>query len=690
LARWRADGQLEYLGRIDHQVKIRGFRIELGEVQAQLLAQPQVKAAVVLARQGAGGARLVAYVAVGEEGVGEAHDQARLLKEALGRALPDHMVPSAIVVLAKLPLNANGKVDRQALPEPEAGQGAQAEHAAPQGEHEQALAAIWSQVLGVPRVGRQDNFFELGGHSMLAVRLGSRIRATLGRQLSLQAIFGSPVLHRMASALQDAPASGQAHWLADAPRHKEGDRMPLSHAQQRLWFLWCLDPDDTAMNMPAAFRLEGPLDVPRLEKAFALLVARHGALRTVFGEEDGKGWQRLLPAATMRIPVSDLDGDASPDHTAACIAEVVQAPFDLTRGPLLRVRLLRMDAQRHLLVVVVHHIVADGWSSRLMVRDIAHFYEHGEDEASTLPPMRLQYADFAVAQRRWLDGGEMQRQAAYWTRRLEGVVPVALPMDRVLPPSRRNPLGTVDFELSARTTAALSAFATRHDATPFMVLLACVALSLSVRSGMDRFMVGTDLANRGSQEAEALVGFFVNQLALPMDLASPASGAELLAQVRQTVVEASDHQDLPFDRLVSVVKSAERGGRAPLFQTKVIYRDAPEVFSLPGLRIDEHPVPGSQAELDLIVGFVHDGVRLQGCLRYDAECFEEAGMRSLTLEIEAVLQALLASPQAALAALREAAQAARWAEAERLTAQRAEKMVALRGGLRRRSAAPQS
>ncbi|MDO9003316.1 MAG: condensation domain-containing protein, partial [Aquabacterium sp.] len=560
---------------------------------------------------------------------------------------------------------------------------------APQGELETALAALWAEVLGVPRVGRRDNFFELGGHSLLAVRLAARVRAVLHRDLPLQAIFSHPTVQQSALALQGegTRASHESQWALGGTPVREGEPVPLSYAQQRLWFLWQLDPSDTAMNMPAAFRLEGDLDVARLSSAFHRLIQRHAALRTVFGETDGRGWQCIQPALPLPIPVVAWDEftPETPGRMDHHILQAVKQPFDLARGPLLRVELIRLAQRQHMLVVVVHHIVADGWSSQLMLRDLARYYTcPGDDQALALPELTCQYADFAIAQRRWLDDGEMQRQAGYWRDQLVGIPPLVIPPEKALPAQRKHPLGMAAFDLDEATTATLSAVARQHQATPFMVLFACASLALAERSGQARFYVGTDMANRHRADTESVVGFFVNQLALPIDAETPRSAAELLSQLQRTVIAASDHQDLPFDRLVGLLKAGERGGRAPLFQVKVIYREATEAWQLPGLAVSECLVPGAQAELDLIVGFVHTGSQVQASIRYDADCFGEPSMDSLGQEITAVLRVLMVSSEASLDSLRQVARELRVAQAARQADERSKKLATLRSGLRRR------
>jgi amino acid adenylation domain-containing protein len=704
LVRWRTDGQLEYLGRIDHQVKVRGFRIELGEIEAQLLARPDVAEAVVVAKKSPGGARLVAYIvaysSAAAHGASGAIDLDALRAE-LARHLPDYMVPTAIVVLDKLPLNNSGKVDRKALPEPEPVH--DRTHEAPEGAAEKALAAIWAELLGVERIGRHDDFFELGGHSLLATQLASRVRTAMGRELSLRTVFEHPVLHRLAESLR--PDGGPMPLSpAFAPVAGGSGRMPLSHAQQRLWFLWRLNPGSAAFNIAAAFDLKGDLDREAVGFAFTQLVARHSALRTVFGEADGQAWQRIQEPFPIDVAWTDLldDGDARGQGQDSHLRELVDAQsrhlFDLERGPLLRAGLIRRAEQAHVLMVVMHHIVADGWSLQVMMDEFIRSYAaRREGKAPDLPALTLQYADFAVQQRRWLEGGEMARQLTYWKERLANSAPLVLPPDKALPAHRTHPGGRVGYSLGIDTTAGLKRLAQQHQATAFMVLLAAFSVVAAERSGQSAFVVGTDMANRNREETESLVGFFVNQVALRIDCDAPATLPELLGQLRRTVVDAVDHQDLPFDRLVEALhmgrRDGRRDGRAPVFQVKVIYQeDTRPAFVMPGLEVTDHPVGAKESELDLTVGFVATNDDVDVTLKYDREVYDDSTIECLGQEITAVLRACIADPCARVETLRGVAaglqRAAGALKAEELARRLAGMRSSLRPGPRTRKAQP--
>ncbi|HET8797992.1 MAG TPA: amino acid adenylation domain-containing protein, partial [Thermoanaerobaculia bacterium] len=520
LARWLPDGNLEYLGRNDFQLKIRGFRIEPGEIEAKLRQCAGVREAVVVAHDMArivareeqsGDKRLVAYIA------GEPALSAAALRDQISAQLPEYMVPSAIVVMDAFPLTPNGKLDRNALPAPDAAALAAQEHVPPQGELEETLAAIWKELLGVERIGRDDQFFELGGHSLLAVQLLSRIRVTLGVDVALRDLFARPALAALAETVRRAGASTMARIrIADRSR-----RLPLSLSQQRLWFLDRLDrAASAAYHMPAALRLHGTLDVAALRATLDRLMARHEGLRTSFLSADGVPYQQIAPAdcgfaLTMR-DLRELDPDSRARAVIHLAAEEAGAPFDLTTGPLIRGQLLTLAGDEHVLLITQHHIVTDGWSLSILVREMAALYEaFRRGEADPLPPLEIQYADYAQWQREWLRGEELTRQLDHWKEHLAGAPALLeLPLDRPRPAVQSHAGGSVPLVLSAELTGALRAFGQRQGVTPFMILLAAWGLLLSRLSGQKDVVIGTPVANRPRREVENLIGFFVNTLAV--------------------------------------------------------------------------------------------------------------------------------------------------------------------------------
>ncbi|HYW08679.1 MAG TPA: amino acid adenylation domain-containing protein, partial [Longimicrobium sp.] len=487
LARLRADGLLEFVGRNDLQVKVRGYRVEPGEIGARLAEHPAVDEAVVVAREnGAGGRRLVAYY------TGAADADA--LRAHLATRLPDYMVPAAYVRMDALPVTPNGKVDRRALPAPEAD--ATRGYEAPRGAMEEAVAAIWAEVLDVERVGRGDGFFGLGGHSLLAVRVISRVRRVLGAEVALGELFTHPVLADFARALERA---GRAELPPVVPvAHAE--RPPLSFAQQRLWFLEALGSGGRAYHMPGRLRLRGTLDRDALRRALDGVVARHEALRTTFARTDGEPVQCIAPMgeAAFALAEDDLRGEAV-GGLERLMEDEAAAPFDLERGPLVRGRLVRLADDDHVLLVTMHHVVSDGWSMGVLVREVGALYAAFlRGEGDPLPPLSVQYADYAVWQRRWLEGEVLARQADYWTAALAGAPDIlALPTNRPRPARQDHAGAAVRLELDAALAAALRDVSQRHGTTLFMTLLAGWAAVLGRLSGQDDVVIGTPVANRG-------------------------------------------------------------------------------------------------------------------------------------------------------------------------------------------------
>ncbi|HLL46076.1 MAG TPA: condensation domain-containing protein, partial [Longimicrobiaceae bacterium] len=532
------------------QLKVRGFRVEPGEVRAALQEHPGVRVAEVVARRDAVGERLVAYVvpaALPAPGGGE-------LRAFLAERLPEYMLPSAVVMLDALPLTSTGKLDRGRLPPPElADLEPEAEYVAPRTPAEAALAAIWAELLGLERVGVHDDFFALGGYSLLATRLLSRVRASLGVELAMRPFFEGPTVAELA-ALVEAGLAGGAGSALPPIRRQAPPEAPLSFAQQRLWFIHQLDGGGAAYHVPAALRLEGRLDVAALGRGVEELVSRHEALRTVFAVRDGAPVQVVAPAACP-LPVEDLTHlpGAEREAEARRIAAAEAArPFDLERGPLFRAKLLRLGAGEHVLVLCMHHLVADGWSLDVLFRELAALYgAFTRGEPSPLPPLPVRYADYALWQREHLDGEVLERQLAYWRERLAGAPGVLeLPTDRPRPAEQSFRGARERFRLAPGTTAAVRALGAREGATPYMVLLAAFQLLLARYSGEDDLVVGSPIAGRTRPETEGLVGFFANTLALRGDLSGRPTFRELLGRVRETALGAYQHQEVPFEKLV--------------------------------------------------------------------------------------------------------------------------------------------
>jgi amino acid adenylation domain-containing protein len=653
LVRQRADGAVEFLGRFDHQVKIRGFRVELGEIEAAILRHPAVEAAVVLAREDApGDRRLAAYVALRE---GEAADAAGL-RELLAPALPDYMVPAAWVFLDALPLTPNGKVDRRALPAP--GRDLPREEGswtAPRNPTEERLAAIWAEVLGVERVGVEDDFFALGGNSILSLQVISRAEAA-GLAVHVRQLFEHPTVAALARALGAAPVAitPPAPPIEPLPRDRP---LPLSFAQQRLWFIDRLEPGNPAYNVFTGLRLRGRLVVPALHRAVEEVVRRHEALRSTFGLAGSEPVQIVGPAAGLPLPVADLSALPAPAREAESrrlAAWEAARPFDLERGPLLRAALLRLDAGEHAALLTMHHIASDGWSMGVLVREVTTLYaavlEGRPASSRELPELPVQYADFAAWQRRWLAGEVLDAEIAYWRERLAGAPPVLeLPADRPRPASRRYRGAARTRRLAADLAAGLDALARGEGATLFMVLLAAVQTLLFRLTGQDDVVVGSPVANRNRLEIEPLIGFFVNTLALRTQLAGEPGFREAVGRVREVTLSAYAHQDLPFERLVEELRPERSLSHSPVFQVMVVLQNAGrERLSLPGLEVEPLGGEPATAKFDLLIAFAESTEGLGMAVEYDADLFLPATAERLLEQLEALLAAAVQEPDTRL------------------------------------------
>ncbi|HEY6313985.1 MAG TPA: amino acid adenylation domain-containing protein [Streptosporangiaceae bacterium] len=657
LVRWTAAGQLEYRGRVDDQVKIRGFRVELGEIEAVLAAQPGVaQVRVVLREDRPGDGRLVAYAVPAP---GCQLDPAGL-REAVGRMLPGYMVPAAVVILDRLPLNTSGKLDLRALPAPEyAGGGGRASATA----GERALCEVFAQVLGLDRVGVEDSFFDLGGHSLLATRLVSRVRVVLGAEVAVRAVFEYPTPALLAGVL--AGAEGARPALARAAARPE--RLPLSFAQQRLWFLEQFHGPGTAYNLPFAWRLTGELDAGALAAALGDVAGRHESLRTVFGVADGQPYQVVIPPGQAREQVAAgfTVAAAGRAELAGLVAAAARYVFDLAVELPVRAWLFTVADEEHVLVVLCHHIASDGWSVQVLMADLAAAYAARRDgRAPGWAPLPVQYADYALWQRDLLggggaggdgggDGGVLAGQVGYWRQALAGLPEeLALPADRPRPaqPSQRG--GVVRWRLAgAGLHAALAGLARAHQATVFMVLHAGLAALLSRMGAGTDIPVGVPAAGRTDEAVHDLVGFFVNTLVLRADLAGDPGFAELVGRVRETGLSAQARQDVPFERLVEVLNPARSPARHPLFQVMLADQDITTAgWQLPGLRARPEPVPDVAAKFDLTLGVRQDRgaggapAGISASFEYAEDLFDRATVRALAGRLTRLLAQAVQDP----------------------------------------------
>ncbi|MBW3655436.1 MAG: amino acid adenylation domain-containing protein, partial [Gemmatimonadetes bacterium] len=657
LGRYRADGSIECLGRLDEQVKIRGFRIEPGEIERLLRQQPGVRDALVIAREAAAGdRRLVAYVAAGHpESV-----QPSTLRARLAAGLPEYMVPSAFVVLAGFPLTANGKVDRRALPAPawDAGRA----YVAPRTPAEEILADIWATVLGVERVGVHDSFFELGGHSLLATRVISRVRQAFGAEVPLRALFEHPTVAGLGASVQAALASGGAARPLPIRRVPRDGPLALSFGQERLWNAHRADPSDTSFNLHYGLRVRGPLDTRLLQRALTEVVRRHESLRTTFRAEGGEVVQVVHPATPVRLPQVDLRGiapAARDEAVGALAADEHDRPFDLERGPLLRTLLVRTGEDEAAFFFTLHHVVTDGWSTGVLVREVSSLYQaYAAGREPSLPEPEVQYADYAAWQRAWFTGEVLDEQLAYWTARLDGAPRrLALPTDRPRHPDARGWSAARGFELGDALSAAVRDLARREGCTLYMALLAAFQALLGRAAGQDDVSVGTPIAGRMQRETEGLIGFFTNTLVIRTDLSGAPDFRTLLGRVRENTLGAYGHQDFPFARLVSALRPDAAPGEMPLFQ--VIFelehaRSGQETLRLPEVQVA--PLPPSPKEKrtlrsELRLTMVDDGVRIGGSLAYRTELFDAATIDRMIEGYVALLRGAAADPDRPLAEL---------------------------------------
>ncbi|MCG1042707.1 non-ribosomal peptide synthase/polyketide synthase [Mycetohabitans sp. B8] len=640
LAKWRADGQLQYLGRTDHQVKIRGIRVELGEIETQLLALPSIHQAVVVAREDEPGEkRLVAYF-VSDDAI-----DTTALRDQLKGSLPDYMVPSAFVRLDTMPLTPNNKVDRQALPAPNF---ISERYRAPRSPQEQTLTELVAEVLGLPRVGIDDNFFELGGHSLLAMRFAARVQQALGAELPVRALFEAPTIAELTPRLHALRQSRDLNIPALTTQTRP-TILPLSFAQERLWFLEQLG-QGAAYQIPIAMRLTGKLDVAALAAALSEIVRRHETLRTRFETHDGDGVQVVNPPWTVElIPHEVAEHDVMHDLLAAA-----QQPFDLTAGPLVRFALLRLAPDTHVLSVILHHIISDGWSLGVLTREIQALYTaFSQKQGSPLPELAVQYADYALWQRAWLKDEALERELNYWRKQLAGApAALELPTDRPRPavPSGRG--HGLAVHVPAALATQLKTLAQRECATLYMTLLAAFQVVLSRWSGQDDIVVGSPIAGRTQVQTEALIGFFINTLALRTDLSGNPRFNELLAQVRETTLGAYAHQAVPFEKLVEVLQPVRDLSRQPIFQVMVNGFNVPmSDFTLPGLTVEKIDLERLSTKFDLTLSFGETSDGIDGWLQYATDLFDADTIERLGQHWVNVLEAVAANPVQCLSEL---------------------------------------
>ncbi|MEL5959802.1 amino acid adenylation domain-containing protein, partial [Streptomyces sp. CLV115] len=654
LVKWRPDGTLEFIGRIDNQVKLRGYRIELGEIEAALSTHPHIHTAAVTTREDTpGDKRLVAYVVPTPGHAPEASE----LRTHLQRQLPDYMVPSTYLTLDHLPLTPNGKVDTKALPAPDGHRPELATtYTAPRNSTEEIITGVWSDVLGIDTIGIHDNFFELGGHSLLATQVTSRLRQRLGSDVPVRALFSSPTPATLAEAVREL---GTAEEAALVPLDRGNGPLPLSFAQQRLWFLDQLTPGSAEYLVPFGLRVRGTLDAGALGAAFTGLVTRHEVLRTRFVTDDSGRPAQIVDAPWSVTPVvHDVRTTPAADREQVALevmAAEARRPFELEGGRLLRVDVVRLADDDQYVLITLHHIVSDGWSSGILARELCELYVAAvAGGVASLPELPVQYADFAAWQREQLSGDLLERQLAYWRERLTGVPALELPTDHGRPAEREGAEGdTVYFSVPSEVAEALRAMASGQGASLFMALLSLFQIVLARYCRQDDIAVGTPIAGRNRAETEGLIGFFVNTLVLRTDLSGDPAFTELLDRVKDTALGAYDHQDLPFERLVDELAPDRDLSRNPLFQTLFVFQNTPdgESWSLPGLTVEQVGVGGQDAKFDLQLTATEADGELLAALEYRTDLFERATIERLAGHLSTLAASVAAAPGARLSEL---------------------------------------
>src|SRR6185369_1630565 len=651
LCRWLPTGDIEYLGRIDHQIKLRGFRIEPAEIEAALAKHPDVRQCLVLAREDEPGLkRLVAYVVTRDsEPVSD-----DTLSNHLRQSLPDYMVPSAFVLLQEFPLTPNGKIDRKALPAPERQNESLDQYVAPRDAVEERLAKIWAEVLHVHPVSATADFFALGGHSLLAAQVISRLRRDFDMQLPLKAIFECPTLEVLAARIQAAKHGFEIPPVVRVSRERP---IPASFAQQRLWFLDQLEPENPVYNIPYTLEITGSLDAAALETSLARIAERQESLRTSFRTEAGEPVQVIHDSVQIpfrKIDLSTLDSTLRETEARGIIAEDANRSFDLTRAPLLRATLLRLSENKHYLLINIHHIVSDRWSMGVLSQELASLYQATiKATVAQLPDLPLQYADYTVWQRDWLRGAALDQQLEYWKEQLKDVPPLLeLPTDRPRQATESFRGDVAYLSLPRELSDKLNHLSHKQGTTLFMTLLAGFQVLLSRYSGQDDVVVGTAIANRTNPDLENVIGFFLNTLPLRTRLEGDPSFTEILVRTKETALGAYAHQDVPFEKLVEELNPERNLSHSPLVQVFFVLQNAPmEGLRLPGLDLKHVPSGIKKVKGDMYLSMVETPAGLEGRLEYSTGLFDHSTAERMLDQFRVLLEAAVANPTLTLSQL---------------------------------------
>lgn len=659
IGRYLPDGNIEYRGRRDHQVKVRGFRIELGEIEAQLATHAQVDQAIAVASDNERGEKqIVAYV------VADGEVSPDDLRDHLSRKLPGYMIPAAFVFLDAFPLTASGKINRLALPRP--GPVARKEFVAPRTAVEQILAGIWSDVLNVAEIGVNDDFFGLGGHSLLLARIAARIRESFNVDLSLRVLFEASTVADLAKRVEAA-----TQIVSEDVPLVHSERAPtLSFAQERLWFFDQLEPNSAAYNIPRMLRLRGPLDVAALQKSVNEIVLRHEVLRTSFINDNGKPALSIAENAAVEIQLIDL---SSEERVQELASEEAQRPFNLSRGPLLRMTLLQLGPDEHVLLLTTHHIISDAWSIGIFMRELVACYNaFSGGNTSALLPLTLQYSDFASWQREWLSGKRLQNQLDYWRQTLAGAPPVIdLPIDRPRPVSRSFRGARHSFVIVKETTDKLKTVARAGNATLFMTLLTAFQSLLSCLTNASDLVVGSPTAGRNQSETEALIGYFANTIILRAQFSGDPAFRESLGRTRESAIAAFANQDLPFEKLVDELKPVRTTSYNPLFQVWFVLQNVQiEREEFRALSMESIAIDNATTRHDLQLTLWESANGLEGAFTYSTDLFEAQTIEGIAEQFKTLVGLVAEQPDIKLSALRTAMNAKLSAATEEMSRQK--------------------
>ncbi|MGE5431355.1 MAG: amino acid adenylation domain-containing protein [Syntrophomonadaceae bacterium] len=652
LARYNENGTIEFLGRIDSQIKLRGLRIELGEIENAIAEYDNVKESVVIAREDTpGDKRIVAYI-VTHDGTSILGPQ---LKHFLSERLPEFMIPSAFVTLPKLPVTPNGKVDRLALPAPdlkEIMKDIESNYAAPRTAVEGVMSAIWSDILKIPKVGINDNFFELGGHSLLATQVISRIRTEFSLEIQLRCIFENPTVARLSQLVEKEVL--KKNGLADKAimPAARNNIIPLSFAQERLWFLDQLNPGNIAYNVPEAMRIFGKINAEMLEESLNIITRRHEILRTIFLSDEGKPYQKILPEFKAAVPVIEAGASPREEQEALineCISKESQKPFLLHSLPLFRALIIRLSEDESVLILTFHHIITDGWSSRKMFIELMKYYHQlSNGEHPALLGLPVQYADYAVWQREYFSGENLKKHTEYWTEKLKGSPQILeLPTDRPRPALQSYNGSFLSFELPKELMDGVKKINSIYGVTLFMSLLSVFQVLLYKYTRQTDILIGTPIANRNRAEIEDLIGFFVNTLVIRVNISEHMKFSELIRQTKETALEAYTYQDLPFEMIVDALHLERSLSYSPLFQVMFFAENlqADSPFSNEGIDVQQIDIKTTSSKYDITLSAAEGNDCLRLAIEYNTDLFDKETIENLFCHYKRILEGIIKNPE---------------------------------------------